>query len=166
MIGGIGLAFIFTLDSSDALLKGASNDNEDLATLDIGYDDETQVTYKAFAALAPIPGCPPSDRELFFFILEVDADGGMVEIKSGLESKSFLSGDNRSDVLHVIAVIACNLIKKRDIKILVINTVETHLPPKALLKYERICAVIGALGYTWAKVDSFHGAEQWQIKKI
>ena len=159
------MAFVFTLDVEDLFVKGVQKNDEEIATIDIGYDDENRTTYKALVALVPVTAHPPSYRELFFGIIESGPHGVKNNYNSGLGTKTFLTGADRAQVLLAISQLACHMVEKCDPQVLVINTVETYLPLKALVKYDAICEVICVAGYSVGRVDGYHGSEQWQLKK-
>ena len=160
------MAFVFTLEGDGFFIKSVEKADEALITVDIGYDDEDMVTYKVLVALVPIAARPPSCRELYFQIVESTSGGEINDYKSGLSTKAFLTGSDRVSVLHAISQLACHMVEKFGVEILVINTVETYLPHKALVKYDRICAFICDHGYSGGRVDEYHGQEQWQLVKI
>ena len=160
------LSFIFTLDeSADFLLRQIESNSELISLFDIGYDDQTDTTYKALVSLEQIPGEPQKHYELSFLITEFDQENQEVLHNDGQSTKSFLVGDNRNKVLAVICQVACHLAESSRARILIINTVQTYLPEKALAKYDTICASLRSHGYEGRRVDSYHGAEQWQIIK-
>lgn len=161
------MSFFFTLGSDDkTLLHGAKKADENLAIVGIGYDSEADITYKVLVALVAVTAQPSNFRELFFLVIEVsNNDRTTIEHNSGQHTKEFLNKDQRTIVLSAIASVASILVEKEDVEVLIINTVETHLPDKALTKYEKICEKIRSLGYIGGKVDSYRGSEQWILKK-
>lgn len=162
------MAFHFTLNIDDIFINGASqvDTGEDIAFVDIGYDDDG-TTYKILVALVPVTAAPPSYREIFFSIIAAnEREGIVVKHRSGTETRSFLVGGQRETVLLTIAFLFGHMVKMNSPEVVIINTIETYLPDKALSKYEAICECICSAGYSGGRVDPYLGSQQWQLKKI
>lgn len=160
------MAFEFTLDTPHFDINSIGKADEHVATIDIGFDQNLGTTFKILLALAPIAALPPDHRELFFSLIESNPHEVVRNYRNGLETKNFLTGDERVSVLDAVACGASYLVKKANPSVLVFNTLETNLPQKALAKYHRICAEVCKAGYQGGKVDSYHGSEQWHLVKV
>ncbi len=161
------MSFTLTMNRDEqVLLHELQKEDENLAIADIGFDDETNATYKILVALVPIPGRPPSHRDLLFLVSETSmGTPDTAEYSNGLQTKRFLSDVDRTIVLDGIATIAAHMVGELSLEVLTINTIETYLPEKALSKYEVICDKIKKLGYIGGKVDSYLGQQQWVLEK-
>jgi len=158
------MAFHFTLKDDGTRLETVSNQDQTIAFVDLGYSDDG-FSYKIMITLCSVPAMPPGHREVHFVIIEVDDNFSIRKHTNGLSTKIFLVGSNRNDVLEAIALVTARLAKLTECEVLSINTNETYLPEKALKKFDYICAVLCLDGFDGRRVDSFHGQEQWQLKK-
>lgn len=145
-----------------------SNKEEGLFTgrVQIGWDQEEHAVYSAVVVLAPaIPG-RLGEFELFFDVVKAFGKAEVEEFRDGRSTKSFLQGRDRSDVLCVICDLARELISLAKPETLHYMTLDTDLPPKALVKYEILCKAIREIGYRGAQVDAYLGTNMWQFEKI
>jgi hypothetical protein len=159
------MTFHFTLKENESILKFAAKAGENVAIIDLGYDDDG-TSYKILVALVVVTAMPESHRDLYFSIVESKGDMPAKHLKRGIDTKPFLTGEHREKVLSAIALITVHLAKLVNCEVLTINTIETDLPYKALKKFDQICEYMTTDGYKGKRTNSFHGAEQWLIKKI
>lgn len=158
------MAFHFTLNADGPLLEMAENADENVAFFDIGYTDEGS-SFKVQVALSSVPAMPASHREVHFLIIETNDSHEPRVHKNGRSTKEFLQGDDRMTVLVAIANTIGWLATRAKCEVLSISTIETNLPQKALSKYGVICKRLVDYGYHGKHVDSYHGSEQWLLRK-
>lgn len=144
------------------------NDEEILASVCLGYDDETHTTFHALVAL-PRYLPRPNGRELQFELIETVTEDGeelLYTLKDGLQSKRFLQGDDREFALSCICSLAKLLVDNSKPDTIVMMTVTPNLPKKALAKYRRICDSLRDVGYDGRRDSPFHGTEIWIMSRI
>lgn len=138
------------------------------ARIGVGFDDETDHVFSAHVALVSYPGAGPDEVELMFSLLKSTPDGQTVtEYRDGLASKQDIpdEGDRKQILLALVSCAICT-VQQRVPNLVVINTIKTNLPQRALDKYFYIAVNVGqVLGYEGGKVDEYHGQHQWILKK-
>ncbi|MFC0812557.1 hypothetical protein ACFHYO_10600 [Paracoccus panacisoli] len=161
------MTFRLTISQETVDIQVLENDMETLARLQIGLDEEEGIIYSTVVALTLVPGQPDNHKELIFGIIEAGPDGE-TWINDGEETKSFLTGPDRSSVLGYICLMAVHVAKAAQPDVISMSTARTFLPAKALSKYGHICKALRDAGYHGGKGDSYHGAEIWmlELKKV
>lgn len=158
--------FVSTLGGDQPLhVNRLSNDHEHLARVHIGTDDETGCIYSILVAIKEVVW-EPTHSEIMFFVVRYPADGSRPEeIMDGAETQSFLHGNDRRRCRDLICRLVAMLLEDVTSDVLVMNTVRTHLPEKALAKYHAIQHIMLQAGFVGGEVDPYHGARMWMFER-
>lgn len=156
--------FHFTLQDGEILTSIASSEDE-VILFKIGEDLDTRNIFHVEASFTLIAGHPLSHREFCFAIVETDIHGDYIdEYKDGLQTLSFLIGDNRLRVLDAIRFSLEILAKSARPTVIVMVTGERDLPDKALVKYDIIFDALNSLGYHAARGNKQYGTHIWMAQ--
>ena len=145
------------------------NEQEALASICIGHDDETDAVYTALVGLPIYHPYLPDGRDIHFSIIELCYEDGRelaYELKDGLETKPFLTDDDRRFALDCICAAVRVLVDRHQPDPVVMMTITPDLPNKALRKYQRICDALRDVGYDGRRDSSFHGTQIWIMTRI
>lgn len=161
------MAFVFpyTTDTLPSLVGGG--EQEHVSLVPIGHDDETGATYTLMVALSRTPGGVYGERELVFNIMESDhLEGGTYIYWDGSEVVGKIPAFYRAIILQII----CNcLARLADIlrpQSIVMQTYGDHLPDKAIVKYQTICAFSATMGYSSTELEPYHGVRMWKLERL
>lgn len=163
------MPFVFALTPGETFpYDQLSNPEEDIVRFLVGHDDATSTVYSGFVALPTLTAHPPTHRELIFGLTETSVDGEVSEdawISCGLQTKAFLTGEDRKVVLGAICAASHSLLTATKPEVITMVTAAPSLPAKALTKYEILCNAIRTAGYTGGSADSYHGANIWMFMR-
>ena len=121
--------------------------------------------YSAHVALVRLePFTGDFTAELMFDIVETTPDGSRY-IDNGLETKSFLSDQDRRITLSVVCEMTAHIVKQQDPHVIVMTTSQTNLPDKALSKYQYLCDAIRSVGYVGGESNTYEGRHIWMFVK-
>ena len=138
-----------------------------IAQVPIGTDDETGHRYSVFVALQMVVGYGADTKELVFCILEADPQADWVEdIWDGrVLRRTIAETAHRKAILGVVCQLALALVDEARPHVVTMMTHEAGLPPKALVKYQRIVSIFGTAGYKVGKFDVWHGQHIWAMER-
>jgi hypothetical protein len=141
---------------------------DSIARVCLGYDPESGRIYSASVALVIVPGQPDDHRELVFDVVDAhpEDDRDIEFLNDGLQTKSFLAGEDRLYALRIICLAACHLIDSLRPNVISMMTVERDLPDKALRKYHVLADAISSLGYQAGEADPYYGTRIWLLRRI
>ena len=128
-------------------------------------DLECEVSVLIHISTNPPFDGPEKCMELKFSIL-VDLQGKLNHIDDGHETKKLLQDADRELVLRVICMETINMLQMLKPDTLVMSTMTSDLPEKALRKYEVISAAIRDAGYRGGRGDRFNGDQIWMFEKL
>lgn len=164
------MAFVSTLTEEwevvETTLRIETNDGEFMTRIPVGYDDVDSRIFSAFVCLATEPGYGDLRYELSFSVVDV-IDGEDPEFRmDGLETKPRIPRpEDRAKILNALCHATKRLIDEVDPTEVVMSTREAYLPPKALVKYDRIAAVFKTRGYIAGRSDPHNGRHIWMMVK-
>ena len=141
------------------------NEQELLARVRIGRDDETGAIYSVFVALT-VPAIEPSAREVSFDVIEALPDGEENWCTDGLQTRRFLVGEHRKIALACICSVLQTLLKAIDVDRLFMMTITPDLPAKALQKYDIVCGAVNDVGFQGGRDSPFHGTHVWLMERL
>lgn len=163
------MAFVQTIhDPEDDLeIIFLFHENEILARMHIGFDDETDATYSILVALTQ-SAISTEVHEIHFNVIEAFfEDGKELEnwCKDGLHTRRFLPADYRQIVRSCICTCVQALLERRQPEIVAMYTVTPNLPEKALQKYEEVCKAGRACGYEAGRDSPYLGTNMWLMRR-
>ncbi len=163
---GALMSFILDIPADDPFeIRLLENKLEILAIVPIGHDLDIGAQYSIHVALIRIEPFEGLYRaELMFSLVEAIGEE-MPFIDDGMETKGFLSGDDRRLVLEVCCEVAAGLVAHRQPDEIVMTTLQTNLPDKALVKYEKLSGAIQSSGYDGGGGNTFNGQRIWMFVK-
>ncbi|WP_146173366.1 hypothetical protein [Sphingomonas faeni] len=147
------------------ILRG---NEEFLARVPVGFDDDTGAVYSVFAALSPLIGyADVPGYECVFSIIEASHDEAhMRDCWDGLETEPLIpDSEHRGHILNLICMVVGRLVDAAQPGIVSMTTHSPNLPEKALLKFNQICTVFHEKGYTVWLSDSYHGRYVWMMER-
>lgn len=131
-------------------------------TVDIGDDGDKRSTYSLWVSLSPMPGGIPGEMQFAFWIAAYDWDTAkFYKYWDARDTKGFLIQEHREVVLFLVCQGLGQLCRTRKPRSIFIQTYDADLPPKALIKYERILEAASAAGYVVAQLEPYHGHLAW-----
>lgn len=128
-------------------------------------DPAAEVSVVIHISMNPPFDGPERCMELKFSIL-VNLDGTLRHIDDGRETKAFLAEAERELALRVICIETIKMLSILSPDSLVMSTMTSDLPEKALRKYDVISRAIRAAGYQGGRGDRFNGDQIWMFEKI
>lgn len=128
-------------------------------------DDGVQVKAIVSAICDPPYETPPNMVELMFMISFTDTNGTVLTKSNGLETKKYLSGEDRTTALGVICIETNKVIRLCNADVVGLSTCYPNLPGKALTKFRSVCAAVRHAGYRGGSVDSYDGHHEWLFEK-
>lgn len=135
-----------------------TNGSDVIATLNVGFDDITEVKYVAFTSLSP---CAGGNMEHVFCLHLVNGTH-ISPCWSGADSKMHIpTASDRSMILGVFCAATELLIEVNVPEFIVHSTYSGNLPVRALAKHEALMRVFEEHGYEIAKPNEFHGRHVW-----
>lgn len=160
------MAFVSQIDDSCSLPFELYAENGELtAQALIGYDEASGVFYLAEASLGPEVGT--GDMEVMFCLLADDGEDGPTErILDSARGRAIIPPELRGAIVQIFATLVRELLTRLKPPRVNMNAYETHLPSKAQVKYESICAAAREAGYDARGVDSWHGHHMWAMKLV
>ncbi len=155
-------------DDSDACdLTYITNGNDHIATVQVGYDDETDCTFSVFVSLSPFAGADEGEFELIFCLIEYDhANEYEYQIWDGLSSKGKIADrSDREMCMSVTGRAVSILIDRASPRVITMNAYSPNLPDKALHKYHYVATICADKGYIVGQPDPYHGRQQWLMER-
>lgn len=143
-------------------------DDEFIVQVQIGYDDAAQRVYSLFVTLAPLMGyADVPGYELVFAVLDASIGGtDIIDHHDGATTRSFLADPlDRARVLALLVQATQLLIDEARPNHVNMVTHSADLPNKALMKFQRLCALFGRNGFTAGKGNSYHGRHIWMMTR-
>lgn len=161
------MAYVSVLNDLELDIQVLTENNGLTATVQIGYDDETNDVFSVVAFLAIVPGKPNNHMELIFSVTRAEVSGSdePTSYNDGIQTRSFLRGEDRKRVLRAIAACAKRVIQRAHPDAISMQTAVASLPDVALTKYAILCDDISSLGYEWGRGDSYHGTHIWMLRR-
>lgn len=152
-------------DDNPFEIRVLKNDLEILAIVPIGHDPDNGAQYSAHVALMRLePFDGAFKAELMFDIVEATSEGKRF-IDNGLDTKRFLSGDDREVALEVFCSVTASIVAQRQPDAIVMTTSQSNLPDKALVKYVHVSNAIRSSGYDGGEGNTFEGQRIWMFVK-
>ena len=133
----------------------------------LGHNAEDGIQVKAVISAHRDPPyeTPPNMVELIFMISFTKPDGTIWTEFDGLNTKKYLSGEERTTALRVICIETNKVIRLCNPDYVGISTATQNLPGKALTKYRPVCAAVQRAGYRGGNFDSYNGHHAWLFEK-
>lgn len=158
------MAFVCTLTGDGFNVDVAQRGSSRIVIARIGVDDENDTIYSVLVGLDVGGG---GLIELVFCILAASSGGDEepTEYWSGTETASFIRGDDRVAVLNTILTCVGELVRSVQPPHIYMNTIDTHIPERALLKHILIARVVEECGYDVKMPDAFHGQYNWYMER-
>jgi hypothetical protein len=157
------MAFVRTVSRDDFQFQTFKHGNSWLVILNIGYDDQIDLSYSLVVGLEPAVG---GAIEYFFHIVEADGEtGGEHTYWSGKETAHFILKDDRKVILEAVLTATQLLLKNAQPSRVEVTTYDPDPPDKALVKHLMIGRVFELGGYQVHAGNSYHGKRVWWMDR-
>lgn len=153
------MAFRCILSEPGCMIDYGKQGEEHTVLAHFGWDEHEEWDAYLHVGLSPLVG---GGMELYFFVLRVDrSTGDVVQHYSGLETRSWLHGEDRKGVRALLSQAVGELICKAEPVLVEGMTHEPDLPDKALAKHEDLWSIFSEQGYEVTRCDPYHGRRVW-----
>lgn len=128
----------------------------------IGYDPEDDSRWVVEVGFSPQGG---GDMESHFAVIQIPRDGEPRTFRSGLDTKTFIGGDDRERVMACALRATEHLLEHVRPDTVHRVTYDARQPARALAKHDAMSDVFIGFGYRVGAFDEYHGQRVWRMER-
>jgi hypothetical protein len=157
------MAFVRVISDEEFQADTFKKGNSWSIVVNIGYDDENDLSYSLVVGLEPMGG---GAIEYFFQIIEADGEsGGEYIYWSGKDTAAFIPKEDRVVILSAVLTATRALIENAKPSRVEMVSYDPDPPQKALVKHWLIGRVFEQCGYVVKTADPYHGKRVWWMER-
>ena len=157
------MAFVCSIASDTYRADTIRNGNAYLSVINVGYDDQENVSYSLVVGLEPLAG---GDYEFFFHLVAANGDDGSEHpYWSARDVATFIGREDRARIRAVLLTATHSLVETARPDRVECVTYDENPPDRALVKYFLIAEVFRGCGYAVTSPDPWHGKHIWWMER-